>query len=90
MTNYELTPCDTGARFEPKTWVDAEGVSGEETRRPATADDYGRVDFDEFDTTAATVWMEPDGLGGYVLHITAHTEGISIAVDGEYITPHAN
>jgi hypothetical protein len=90
MTNRELTPYDTGARLEPKTWVDAEGVAGEETRRPATANDYGRVDFDEFDATAATVWMEPDGLGGYVLHITAHTEGISIAVEGEYISTPTN
>lgn len=90
MTNHEPTPYDTGARMEPRTWVDAEGIAGEENRRPATADDYGRVDFEEFDLTAATVWMEPDGLGGYVLHVTAHVEGISIALDGERITPPTN
>lgn len=90
MMNHEPTPYDTGARLEPKTWVDGEGVAGEENRRPARADDYGCVDFEDVDVTAATVWMETDGSGGYVLHVTAHTEGISIALDGEHVAPIIN
>lgn len=66
--NYKLTPYDTGERLEPKTWVDEDGIAGEELRRPAEPDDYGRVDFDAEDSsTVATLYIERQADGSYVL-----------------------
>lgn len=83
MKTPRITPCDTGARLQPKPWVSREGVAGDEAPRPAIADDYGRVDFDEADFTAATVWVEasPDPEAGYVLHVETHTDDLVVCVD---------
>lgn len=49
------SPYDTGARLEPHPWVH-DGTTGSEYQRPAEADDYGRVDFDDDEgTTIATL-----------------------------------
>ena len=55
------TPYDTGDRHEPAPWVDEKGITGQENRRPAADDDYGRVDFnDNAGITALNLWVEPD------------------------------
>lgn len=87
MKNRRITPYDTGARLQPKPWVSPEGVAGEDAPRPAIADDYGRVDFDEADFTAATVWVEPslDPEAGYVLHVESHADDLVVRVDDSAI-----
>lgn len=53
-----VSPYDTGARLEPHAWVN-DGTTGNEYPRPAEADDYGRVDFDDGEgTTIATLHIE--------------------------------
>lgn len=75
------TPLDTGARAEPKVWVQ-DGIAGEENPRPAEDDDYGRVDFDVDGFTATTVWVEVDkATGTYVLHYNGHDD-LRIVDDG--------
>lgn len=80
MTTTNPTPYDTGVRLEPKPWVNAEGIAGEEEPRPAVADDYGRVDFDDADLTAATVWIEPGVAGGYLLQVDAHVDDLDVTL----------
>lgn len=62
----KLTPYDTGERLEPMPWV-KDGIAGQFEPRPAEPDDYGRVDFDDSDSTVATLWIERRDDGGYVL-----------------------
>lgn len=62
--NQTLSPYDHGTRLEPNPWV-KNGVTGNDEPRPASADDYGRVDFDnEEGATEFTVWAVPteDGI----------------------------
>jgi hypothetical protein len=63
-TNGELTPYDTGERLAPIPWV-----QGEAKRRGiAEKDDYGKVDFDDDESsTVATLWIEKGPDGTYVL-----------------------
>jgi hypothetical protein len=62
-----LTPYDTGDRLEPIPWV-KDGITGQELPRTPEPDDYGRVDFDAEDSsTVATLWIERQADGTYVL-----------------------
>jgi hypothetical protein len=59
----KLTPYDTGARLQPIPWV--LGTSGL-TRD--NAEDFGKVDFDDDESsTVATLWIERQDDGSYVL-----------------------
>jgi hypothetical protein len=54
-----LTPYDKGARAEPKVW---------EARHRESDDDFGKVDFDDDESsTVATLWIEKGADGGYTL-----------------------
>jgi hypothetical protein len=54
-----LTPYDKGTRAEPKVW---------EERHRESNDDFGKVDFNaEDDFTIATLYIERDSDGSYVL-----------------------
>lgn len=62
--NQNPNPYDNGTRLEPKPWVQ-DGTAGSDDPRPATLDDYGRVDFDNDEgATELTVWATPteDGI----------------------------
>lgn len=62
--NQTPSPYDHGTRLEPKPWV-KDGITGNDEPRPASADDYGRVDFDnDAGVTEFTVWAVPteDGI----------------------------
>lgn len=58
-----LTPYDRGERLEPKPWV-------RERKHVVYPDEeYGKVDFeDDESTTVCTVWIEKQGIG-YVVHL---------------------
>lgn len=61
----ELTPYDTGARLEPKLWVNPVSID----RAALLGEDYGKVDFDNDEgATEFVVHAEREG-EGYVLHI---------------------
>lgn len=70
----ERTPYDTGARLEPKVWVQ-DGVTSPDGRaRPAEAEDYGRVDFDADDgTTLVTLHLQPYE-HGLEMRVDQHTD----------------
>lgn len=74
-----MNPYDNGYRLEPKSWV-KDGIAGEETPRPATPDDYGRVDFDN-DTgqTVATVWIQKTE-AGYILRVEEQQD-VELAIE---------
>ena len=84
ITEHTGTPYDTGARLEPHPWV-RDGITGHEYQRPAEADDYGRVDFD--DDEAATVLSVRVGKlasGAYSLSVTRVRDVcLVVDVDGE-------
>lgn len=62
----QLTPYDTGKRLEPKPWL---GDDPDQEDRPTFGDDYGKVDFDnEESATCATLWVERNEDGSYMLH----------------------
>ncbi len=82
----ELAPYDTGARLEPRPWVERVGdswVTGSERLRDAFPDDFGRVDFDDDEAaTLATVYVErteasPSGIR-YVLHVEADPDIVNV------------
>lgn len=76
-----LTPYDTGARLEPKPWnVRPEPGIAQADIDP---DAYGRVDFDNDEgATVLTAYMEPDGNGGYTLHLDADEAAVTVAFNG--------
>lgn len=76
-----LTPYDTGARLEPKPWnVRPEPGIAQADIDP---DAYGRVDFDNDEgATVLTAYMEPDGNGGYTLHLDADEAVVAVAFNG--------
>ena len=61
----KLTPYDTGERLEPKLWVGStQGVGSQNDR-----DDWGKVDFDNDESsTELTIYVEDKG-GDLVVHI---------------------
>lgn len=66
----ELTPYDTGDRLEPAPWVGSDGRVGQENRRPAQPDDYGRVDFtDDEGATVVVVYVERTPEGQHVVYV---------------------
>ncbi|MGG7453033.1 hypothetical protein ACQ3HE_19215 [Plantibacter auratus] len=80
MTNHEPTPYDTGARLEPLVWV-RDGITGNESPRPAAADDYGRVDFeDDSSCTIATAYIAREG-ESHVLHVDSLSDPLAVATD---------
>ncbi|MFT4284292.1 MAG: hypothetical protein QM598_05600 [Protaetiibacter sp.] len=80
----ELTPYDTGARLEPRTWVEDVGgswVTGSERLRDAFPDDFGRVDFDDDEgATIATIYVErgPGSTPSYRVHVEAHADAVTV------------
>ncbi|OJU47384.1 MAG: hypothetical protein BGN98_03885 [Microbacterium sp. 69-7] len=82
------TPYDQGTRLEPLVWV-TDGITGQENPRPAEADDYGRVDFDDdAGITVATVHIEaePDAAEAvYVMKVNVNAPVIIHGPGGEYI-----
>ena len=88
ITEHTGTPYDTGARLEPHPWV-RDGITGHEYQRPAEADDYGRVDFDDDEgTTIATLHIEGDPLrpeGAFLLKLDVNAPVIIHGPGGEYI-----
>lgn len=88
LTEQTGTPYDTGARLEPHLWV-RDGITGSEYQRPAEADDYGRVDFDDDEgTTIATLHIEGDADAPenvFVLKLDVNAPVIIHGPGGEYI-----
>lgn len=82
------SPYDTGERLEPHPWV-RDGITGNEYRRPAERDDYGRVDFDDDEgTTIATLHIEgsptsPEEV--FILKLDVNAPIIIHGPGGEYI-----
>lgn len=69
----QVSPYDSGYRLEPRVHVNA-GIVGEENPRPAEADDYGRVDFDnEFSETVLTVRVQRTEQG-YIVRVEEHQD----------------
>ena len=66
-----------------------DGITGQENPRPAEADDYGRVDFDDdAGVTVATVHIEaePDAAEAvYVMKVNVNAPVIIHGPGGEYI-----
>lgn len=84
-----LTPYDTGKRAEPSVWGRAE------LPRPSTEltpeayaelltkaeDTYGRVDFDDDEgATVATIYVEKNDRGHYVIHVEAR-EDVGLVIE---------
>lgn len=65
----ELSPHDTGARWEPKLWQpNSEAVA--EAMRSGDAEDIGNVDFiDVEDRTVVTVHISRAGSGMFTVHL---------------------
>lgn len=82
------SPYSTGARLEPHPWV-RDGITGSEYQRPAEADDYGRVDFDDDEgTTIATLHIEGSAIwpeDAFVLKLDVNAPVIIHGPGGEYI-----
>lgn len=77
----ELTPYDTGARLEPQLWVRSDQVenAGERSDWLPPADDFGKVDFDDNEsTTKLTVWAEHGPAGATTLHVLSFGDDIHI------------
>lgn len=69
----QVSPYDSGYRLEPRVHVTG-GIVGEENPRPAEADDYGRVDFDnEFSETVLTVRVQRTE-HGYIVRVDEHQD----------------
>ncbi|WP_336653543.1 MULTISPECIES: hypothetical protein [unclassified Leucobacter] len=69
----QVSPYDSGYRLEPRVHVNA-GIVGEENPRPAEADDYGRVDFNnEFSETVLTVRVQRTEQG-YIVRVDEHQD----------------
>lgn len=69
----QVSPYDDGYRLEPRVRVN-DGIVGEENPRPAVADDYGRVDFDnEFSETVLTVRVQRTEQG-YIVRVDEHQD----------------
>lgn len=70
-----LTPYDTGEIAEPHLWMTSTDVTRDRVARstgqPGETDRYGRVDFDNDESsTVATVWASRNQDGSYTLHVT--------------------
>lgn len=75
----EMNPYDDGYRLKPKAWVN-DGIAGEEDPRPATADDYGRVDFDnDAGETVVTVWIQKTE-AGYIVRVEEQQD-VELAIE---------
>lgn len=76
-----LTPYDTGERLEPRLWVRGGTLVGPyegTSRGPARDDDFGKVDFENDEsTTVVTVYIERSG-EGYTLHVDGAPEDLAI------------
>lgn len=73
------TPYDTGARLQPMPWHTQPSNLPDDDE----ADRYGRVDFDNDEgATVLTAYMEPDGNGGYTLHLDADEAAVTVAFNG--------
>lgn len=69
----QVSPYDSGYRLEPRPRV-IDGIVGEENPRPAEADDYGRVDFDnEFGETVLTVRVQRTEQG-YIVRVDEQSD----------------
>lgn len=76
---HAVSPYNEGWRLEPKPWV-KNGIAGQENPRPATGDDYGRVDFDnEAGETVVTVWIQKTE-AGYILR-AEELQDIELAIE---------
>lgn len=83
-----LTPYDTGAVLEPKGWVDADGIAGSELRRPAEADDYGKVDFDDDEGNTVTTVRIVARDGVHILQVMEPLYGsLSVEMVSTFDTP---
>jgi|SRR6218665_584430 len=82
------SPYNTGARLEPHPWVQ-DGITGSENSRPAEANDYGRVDFDDGEgTTIATLHIEGSAIwpeDAFVLKLDVNAPVIIHGPGGECI-----
>lgn len=84
--NQNPNPYDNGTRLEPKPWVQ-DGTAGSDDPRPATLDDYGRVDFDNDEgATELTVWATPTE-DGIVLRVDSMSDTpITIETEADRLT----
>lgn len=88
MSVPTLTPYDTGARCEPRSWQ-PDDPSVIAAMRSGESDDIGKVDFDD-DTneTVVTVYVAKDpATGKHVVHIVpfVHTTDLEVRVHEEPI-----
>lgn len=61
-----LTPYDTGARCEPKSWV----TYGTNVSALSPAENFGKVDFnDDTDETVCTTYVEKNADGTHTVHV---------------------
>ena len=75
----QMNPYDDGWRLEPRVWV-TDGTTGNEEPRPAQADDYGRVDFDNDEgATVFTAWVQKTE-AGYILRVDEHQD-VELAIE---------
>lgn len=64
-----LTPYDTGQRAEPHIWPVPESLST--VARVLDESRFGKVDFeDEEGVTIATIWVERNERGHYIVHVS--------------------
>ena len=79
----------SGAEFLKLAQRVRDGITGSEYQRPAEADDYGRVDFDDDEgTTIATLHIEGDPLRpevAFLLKLDVNAPVIIHGPGGEYI-----
>jgi hypothetical protein len=87
------TPYDDQTVCEPTVWVH-DGMAGTEDLRPASDDDYGRVDFDLDEVTFVNVRVRPGqdleiGEEAIVEIETVGAEEVTVLLDGEPYLPAA-
>lgn len=73
-----MHPYDTGERAQPHDWVQVRAQADE----PLQREDIGKVDFDnDSGGTVATVWVERDETGSYVIVIERHDDGTTVRME---------
>lgn len=82
----ELTPFDTGARCEPKPWMEY----GTPVSEQHPAEDFGKVDFDDDEgRTVAVAWVERQDDGTHRMRVQPLVEDAEFDVVVDWDAPSA-